>query len=51
MSLVSIEREDRVLHLTLNRPDKRNALNWEMCNNIVDAITCAQIDESIGAIL
>lgn len=51
MSLVSIEREDRVLHLTLNRPDKRNALNWEMCNNIVDAITCAQTDESIGAIL
>jgi len=51
MNLLSIEKEDRVLHLTLNRPDKRNALNGEMCNMIVDAVTRAQCDESVGAIL
>lgn len=51
MSLVIIEKEDRVLHLTLNRADKRNALNGEMCNTIVDAVTRAQGDESVGAVL
>lgn len=51
MSLVIVEKEDRVLHVTLNRADKRNALNGDMCNMIVDAITRAQGDDSIGAIL
>jgi enoyl-CoA hydratase/carnithine racemase len=51
MSVVIVEREDRVLHITLNRADKRNALNGEMCSILVDAITRAQGDESVGAVL
>lgn len=44
-------RQDRVLHLTLNRPDKRNALNEELSFGIVGALEAAQHDASIGAVL
>jgi len=45
-----IKREERVLCITLNRPAKRNALTSEMCSGIVNAITAAQTDRSIGSI-
>jgi len=48
---LSIERKHRVLYLTLNRPEKRNALNSEMCAGIVDAIRSAQDDLHVGSIL
>jgi enoyl-CoA hydratase/carnithine racemase len=41
----------RVLHLTLNRADKRNALDAEMCSGIVNAINDAQNCADIGCIL
>jgi enoyl-CoA hydratase/carnithine racemase len=50
MSLL-VDRDGRVLHLTLNRPDKRNALNAEMCSEIVEAIASAQDDQNVGSIL
>lgn len=48
---VDVERKHRVLYLTLNRPEKRNALNSEMCTAIIDAIRSAQDDRHIGSIL
>lgn len=51
MSLLLIEREERVLHITLNRPEKRNAFNIAMCRELVDAIEHAQNDQKIGSIL
>ena len=44
-------REGRILRLTLDRPDKRNALNGEMCQGLVHAVETAQGDSSVGAIL
>lgn len=44
-------RDGRVLHLTLDRPDKRNALNAGLCAALVEAITAAQTDATIGSIL
>lgn len=44
-------RAGRVLRLTLNRPEKRNALNAELCFDLVRAIEAAQDDRSVGAIL
>jgi enoyl-CoA hydratase/carnithine racemase len=44
-------REGRLLRLTLNRPDKRNALNIDLCRAIVEAIETASRDRGIGAIL
>lgn len=46
-----INQKQRVLHVTLNRPDKRNALDAEMCSGIIDAITNAQDDAHTGCIL
>jgi enoyl-CoA hydratase/carnithine racemase len=41
----------RVLRLFLNRPDKRNALNAELCRTLVGALEDADRDPGIGAIL
>jgi enoyl-CoA hydratase/carnithine racemase len=41
----------RVLLLTLDRPQKRNALNCQLCRGIVDAVEGAAHDSSVGAIL
>ena len=46
-----VEQKHRVLHVTLNRPEKRNALSLAMCAGIADAITAAQTDASIGSIV
>ena len=46
-----IEREDRVLHITLNRPDKRNALTADMCAQLVKSMDEVQDDANIGSIL
>ena len=34
---LEISREQRVLRVTLNRPEKRNALTSDMCRDIADA--------------
>lgn len=46
-----VDQRCRVLHLTLNRPAKRNALNAALCSGLVEAIRAAQEQPEIGAIL
>jgi len=48
---VLIEEKCRVLHVTLNRPDKRNALTSAMCSEIVKAVRSVQSRNDIGSIL
>src|SRR4051794_7818105 len=48
---LEISREERVLCLTLNRPEKRNALSADLCRAVADAIDEAQADSSVGSIL
>lgn len=43
--------EGRLLRLTLNRPEKRNALNAALCRALVDALEQAAGDPAVGAIL
>jgi enoyl-CoA hydratase/carnithine racemase len=50
MSL-TIEQKHRVLQLTLNRQEKRNALTSGMCYELVRAIRSAQQDPHAGCIL
>lgn len=50
MSL-TVEREGRVLHIRLNRTEKRNALNAAMCAGIADMVQAAQDDPGTGCIL
>lgn len=50
MDLV-VDEKCRVLHVTLNRPEKRNALNAQMCAEIVKAIQSVQKRHDVGAIM
>ena len=46
-----VTRENRVLRLTLNRPEKRNALRIADCRRMVASLNDAESDDGIGAIL
>ncbi len=46
-----IEHKCRVLRITLNRPDKRNALSSDMCAGIVKAVMSGQKRQDTGSIL
>ena len=48
---LQISREGRVLRLTLNRPERRNALNLELCGALGAALDEAEADAGVGAIL
>src|SRR5579864_760179 len=49
--MLEITQTGRVLHLALNRPEKRNALNLSLCSELVNALDRADADPSVGAIL
>jgi enoyl-CoA hydratase/carnithine racemase len=51
MANLETSREQRVLRITLNRPEKRNALTSDMCRGIADAVEGAEDDPSIGSII
>jgi enoyl-CoA hydratase/carnithine racemase len=50
-AMLAASREGRLLRLVLNRPEKRNALNGALCQQLVAAIEQGDRDESVGAIL
>jgi enoyl-CoA hydratase/carnithine racemase len=50
MSLL-IEKKSRVLQITLNRPQKRNALTSNMCKGLIEAVESVQNDSEIGSVL
>jgi enoyl-CoA hydratase/carnithine racemase len=46
-----IRLEDRILRVTLNRPEKRNALTLAMCRELVATLSGAERDRNVGAVL
>lgn len=48
---LEISREGRVLRLALNRPEKRNALNLELCTELLRALEEADADSTVGAVM
>lgn len=46
-----IENRGAVRILTMNRPEKRNALNFELTQGLLDALRAADSDDSVGAIV
>jgi isohexenylglutaconyl-CoA hydratase len=48
---ISFRRESAVAHLTLRRPERRNALNHEMMREIGDAVERAAADRSLRALV
>src|SRR5271165_4074641 len=49
--ILETERHGRVLHLILNRPEKRNALSAQLCRDLTEAFEDADRDPQVGAIL
>jgi len=48
---LQISREGRILHLALNRPERRNALNMDLCSALGAALEDAENDAGVGAVL
>lgn len=46
-----IENHGAIRIFTMNRPEKRNALNTELTRGLLDAFRAADADESVGAIV
>jgi methylglutaconyl-CoA hydratase len=51
MGVLNISREEAVLVIELNRPEKRNSLNDELIAALKDALRAADNDESLRAIV
>ena len=49
--ILDIARDGRVLRVAINRPEKRNALNAELCGRLAEAFGEADADPGIGSIL
>jgi enoyl-CoA hydratase/carnithine racemase len=45
------EKKDGVAIITLNRPEKRNAINWQMSHEIIEAANDAGQDGAVGAVI
>lgn len=43
--------DDRILTITLNRPDKMNAFTVTMANELIDAFNRASADDAVGAVI
>ena len=48
---ILVETRGRVGWITLNRPDALNALNTQVCRDVVAAAAAFDADEQIGAIV
>jgi enoyl-CoA hydratase/carnithine racemase len=51
LNLIETAKQGRVLRVTLNRPEKRNALNLELCTELVNTLDSADVDRTVGAIV
>jgi enoyl-CoA hydratase/carnithine racemase len=49
--ILGAARQGRVLQVILNRPEKRNALNIELCHALVTALDHADADTETGAVV
>lgn len=49
--VLDVQRSEGVAHLTLNRPEKRNALSAELRSRIVTELEAAASDPGIGAVV
>ncbi|MBT5228521.1 MAG: enoyl-CoA hydratase/isomerase family protein, partial [Proteobacteria bacterium] len=50
-SVLLVEKSDRIATLTLNRPERMNALSLEMRRLFRDAIDDIRLDSSIGVVI
>lgn len=51
MPKVHIDRRDGVAVLTIDDPERRNALSLELCASLTEAVAGLEADESVGALI
>jgi enoyl-CoA hydratase/carnithine racemase len=51
MSVLLVEDRGAVRILTMNRPDKRNALNSELTEGLLAALRAADLEDSVGCVV
>lgn len=51
MTSLLIENRGAVRILTMNRPEKRNALNFELAKGLLDTLRAADADDAVGVIV
>jgi 2-(1,2-epoxy-1,2-dihydrophenyl)acetyl-CoA isomerase len=51
MSVVEVKRENHIAYVTMNRPDKRNALSYELAHELITALQEADMDEDVRAVI
>ena len=51
MSILLKQKKDKVLYLTLNRPENRNALNSELINELIIAFNEAEVDNEVNVVV
>lgn len=51
MAVVLTDRRDRILTVTINRPEKLNALNGEVVEGLREAFHAAKSDPDVGAVI
>jgi enoyl-CoA hydratase/carnithine racemase len=49
--LLDVDRDDRVATITLNRPDRLNAFNRTMCEEMITAWRTIKLDEAVNAVV
>jgi len=49
--LIDVTQDGRVVRIALNRPEKRNALNIDLCRILFQTFDHADSDDSVGAIV
>jgi len=49
--VVRYDVSDRIATITLNRPDRGNALTLQLCAELVDALDAADRDDEVGAVI
>mgnify|MGYP001435174888 FL=1 len=48
---VLYEQDDRIVKITLNRPDTRNALSGDIIEGLVDSLNKADKDRNVGCVI
>lgn len=51
MTYIQYETKDRIAYITLNRPEKRNALNYEVVTELKSAFEQAEADETVKVVV
>ena len=50
-NVILYDVKDHIAHITLNRPEKMNALSWELRQEIVRALKEAERDDGVGCVI